>query len=333
MDTTSISIVMPVYGVSAYVERCVRSVMNQTYPNIECIIIDDATPDDSIEKCEHLLADYQGPIRFSILHHEKNRGLSAARNTGTKAATGDYVYYLDSDDELTTDCIEKLARPVLKDASIEMVMGSFVRRTEGTTAPLNLESGKKGKETELSSVEAVRDYWFSRKGINVYTWNKLIKRDFLNQHQLYFKEGILYEDILWFFYAVKYLRHFYSIPDVTYIYYRRPHSITTSMDKAKRARHFSVIYEEMVDHFTEGDSRREAKYYLRGFCFHYINNPTIPSFVQSAKRFRKELSVWRDPIDVVYLAATKFLAKFSLGHRLFHSAVALYFKVNKSLGK
>lgn len=67
--------------------------MQQTYPHIECIIVDDASPDDSIEKCQRLIANYLGPISFLFLHHDHNRGLSAARNTGMDAATGDYFFF------------------------------------------------------------------------------------------------------------------------------------------------------------------------------------------------------------------------------------------------
>lgn len=109
-----ISIIIPVYQVSDYVERCIRSVMSQTFMGIECIIVDDATEDDSIKKCQQLIEEYnenlEGKERiiFKILRHEKNRGLSAARNTGTKAAIGEYIFYLDSDDEITLDCMDKM---------------------------------------------------------------------------------------------------------------------------------------------------------------------------------------------------------------------------------
>ena len=119
-----VSIIIPVYNVSAYIERCIKSVMNQTYNDIECIIVDDATPDDSIVKCEQMIVAYDGPIRFSILHHQQNRGLSAARNTGTEVATGEFLYYLDSDDEITLDCIETLMKPMIEDNSIELVQGN-----------------------------------------------------------------------------------------------------------------------------------------------------------------------------------------------------------------
>ena len=112
-----VSIVIPVFKVSEYIDRCVRSVMEQTYGDIECILVDDASPDDSIARCERLISDYQGPIRFVILHHRQNRGVSAARNTGTAAATGDCVFYLDGDDALVPNSIEWLARPMLNDAT------------------------------------------------------------------------------------------------------------------------------------------------------------------------------------------------------------------------
>lgn len=136
-----VSVIIPVYQVSDYIERCIRSVMSQTTTDIECIIVDDATEDDSIVKCERLIKEYndnvnldhnhdhnldgKGRIRFKILHHEMNRGLSAARNTGTKAATGEYVFYLDSDDEMTPDCMEKMMLMAEKYPEAEMVIGGY----------------------------------------------------------------------------------------------------------------------------------------------------------------------------------------------------------------
>ena len=118
-----VSIIIPVFRISGYIQRCIESVINQTYKDIECIIVDDGTQDDSIEKCEKLIKEYKGPIIFKIIHHEVNRGLSAARNTGTDAATGKYLYYLDSDDYISSNCIEKLVSYAIEDESIEMVQG------------------------------------------------------------------------------------------------------------------------------------------------------------------------------------------------------------------
>lgn len=76
----NVSIIIPVYKVEPYIKRCVRSVMLQTYTDIECILVNGCTPDDNIVKCQKLINSYSGPIEFKPLHHEHNRGLSAASN-------------------------------------------------------------------------------------------------------------------------------------------------------------------------------------------------------------------------------------------------------------
>ena len=87
-----VSIVIPVYNVEPYITDCLQSVMYQTYTGpLECILVDDCGTDKSIEVAEKLIAEYDGPIEFKVLHHEHNRGLSAARNTGMDLAKGDYV--------------------------------------------------------------------------------------------------------------------------------------------------------------------------------------------------------------------------------------------------
>lgn len=99
-----ISVVVPLYNVGSYVLRCLNSIINQTLvEEVECIIVNDCSTDKSLEIVNLRLSNYVGPISFHILHHEKNRGLAAARNTGLQAATGEYIIFIDSDDycELT----------------------------------------------------------------------------------------------------------------------------------------------------------------------------------------------------------------------------------------
>ena len=325
----TVSIIIPVYKVSAYIEGCLKSVVNQTYEDIECILVDDASPDDSIVKCEQMIAAYQGPIRFSILHHQKNRGLSAARNTGTDAATGDYIYYLDSDDELTNDCIEKLVRPVMKDASIEMVMGNYLRCANGCEIHSSERLTLHLQEEELNSREAVRNRYFG-KGIYQSAWNKLIKRDFLNQHHLRFKEGILWEDALWLFFVVKHLSHFYTIPDVTYHYVKRSQALTTGMIKGTElVRHWCTVYDEIANHFTEGEKGREAKYHWKGFCFRCISNPDNREFLRIAKKYKKVLWEERCLSDLFFLTEIVALSRFTWGKNIFLRATKRIKSVKK----
>lgn len=282
-ETLSVSIIVPVYNVSLYIEKCVKSVMAQTYPVMECIIVDDASPDDSVAKCERLIDGYDGPIRFVVLHHYHNRGLSAARNTGTEAAQGDYIFYLDSDDELTPDCIEKLAKPIERDASIEMVMGNYQVFSE------NPSTGKIDHEEDFTSSEAIRELFFDRRLLPVAAWNRLISKKFLTDHGLRFIEGILYEDNPWTYYVVKCLRHLYVIPDITYFYCRRPFSICTGTNESEKAKYFGVIHEDIARHFTPGEEAREAKYYLGAYFSFYMKYPRMDGYKTALPFFEKAL--------------------------------------------
>ena len=311
-----VSVIIPVYNVSAYIERCIRSVMNQTYTDFECILVDDATPDDSIEKCERLIADYQGNIRFKIIHHEKNRGLSAARNTGTDAATGDYILYIDSDDAITNDCIEKLTVPIIRDNTIEMVVGNEECYSDGY--PLIENRSEKHECEDLEGNEAVRDFYYGRKAIGVYAWNRLIRKDFLVQHGITFKEELIWEDHLWTFYVMKHLRHLYVIKDVTYHYYRRPDSITTGTDIKTQQHHRGVIYHEMSNNFTSGDSRREAILYVRRFCHDYVDCGHHELYKEAARNFKKELSLQHDTALYLRLVAVDILSKTWMGRKAYH---------------
>ena len=95
----SVSILVPVYGVEKYIERCARSIFEQTYHNLDIVFVDDCTPDKSIEILKRVLEEYPGrKAQTRIIRHAYNRGLSAARNTAVAAATGTFLTHVDSDD-------------------------------------------------------------------------------------------------------------------------------------------------------------------------------------------------------------------------------------------
>ena len=290
---------MPVYNVAPYVERCLLSVMQQTRPAEECLIIDDASTDNSVALCERLIANYDGPTRFTVLHHDHNRGLSAARNTGTDAATGTYIYYLDSDDEMTTDCLEKLAAPVEQDDSIEMVMGDFksdysamngwrhrLKRMLGTPQSRFMQD----TPLELKSNEEIRG-WFYRGKVQrpLSVWNKLLKLSFIKENQLYNKEGQLYEDTLWTYYLMRCLSHAAFVHEVTYIYYRRPGSICTGTKYHERLKHFGYNYREIAENIVPGERLEEIMRWHKGFCFFYIDAYDNPDYQFAYNAFRREI--------------------------------------------
>jgi glycosyltransferase involved in cell wall biosynthesis len=322
-----VSIIIPVYQVSNYVEQCLKSVIGQTFTDFECIIVNDATRDDSIEKCERLIEGYDGPIRFRIIHHEVTRGLSAARNTGTAVAKGEYVLYVDSDDIITNDCVEKLMAPVLRDQSIEIVSGAGRRFSDSYSLPP--ARPKKLDNEDNNSLEAVRSSFFERNRMGRAAWNKLIRKDFLNRYSLSFKEGIIYEDTLWSFYVMKHLSHAYLLKDVTYLYNKRPHSISTGTEALKGWHHWGVVYHEISKNLTPDDSNREVRYYTKEFCRQYIHCVHDELYRETAKNFRRELSLIKNPSNYLLLIFTDIMARSWIGRSCFSTILKLYRKIHR----
>ena len=221
-----ITIVFPVYNVEPYITDCLQSVMRQTYTGtLECILVDDCGTDKSIEVAEQLIAEYDGPIGFKVLHHDHNRGLSAARNTGLDAAKGDYVYFLDSDDWISDDCIEKLAKP-LQNEVFDVVVGDFVTVDE---LPYRLElSLPEGSYHEMGISKT-----FCNHGVYVMAWNKLYSKEFLNRNRLRFEEGKVHEDEILAFEISCIGKSFYVVKSVSYYYRIRENSIAHHNDTTK----------------------------------------------------------------------------------------------------
>lgn len=261
-----VSIVIPVYNVSAYIERCIRSVIAQSYNNIECIIVDDCTPDDSIEKCERIIANYKGPIRFIILHHGKNRGLSAARNTGIDAATSEYLFFLDSDDEIANDAIELLLKEVNFNPTVEIVVGNTYSQPHDDYYELKTNY----YPYRINNNHQIRKSFFcSQSIIPVMAWNKLIRRDFILKNNLFFKEGIIHEDELWIFNVIKCINNISIINNYTYLYYKRPYSITNTSSQQNSANYMAGIILEILPKIAPPCEEMQFLFYTRFYFYYY----------------------------------------------------------------
>lgn len=234
-----VSIVVPVYNVAPYIAECIQSVMHQSWQGaLECIFVDDCGTDDSMAVVEKELQEYHGAIDFRILHHERNRGLSAARNTGLEAATGDYVYFLDSDDEITPNCIELLAKPLEKEA-FDLVVGDYrIVGSEMPKPPLLLQDG-----SSLYGKAVLHAYrkseWY------MLSVNKLYRVGFLKSNSLHFYEGIIHEDELWSFQIACLAQSLFVVGHETYIYKVRAGSITVKKNHKYRCDCINVILSEM----------------------------------------------------------------------------------------
>lgn len=282
MSLPSISIIVPVFNVGPYVEGCIRSVMRQTYTgSMECIIVDDCGSDDSMEIVEQLTSEYDGPISFKILHHANNRGLSAARNTGTDAATGDYFFFLDSDDEITEECIENLVKP-LATWRFDVVEG-LLYDSYGKV-PL-LESTK--ETVVLFPPNILQEY---KRKWGVPACNKLYRASFLQVNQLRFKEGIIHEDVLWSFQIACVATSLCVVNTITYLYNRREGSITTTLDyESLREKSRIIILKEMGAFASSHGAKSKDTFRLFSHVFYetinyYSSAPAL--FVETYKSLR-----------------------------------------------
>lgn len=180
MENKKVSILVPVYGVEKYIERCVRSLFEQTYENIEYIFVDDCTKDKSIEILNSVLAEYPDRKKQTkILHHDKNRGLSAARNTALDASTGDYLMHVDSDDYLREDAIFLLVARISQKSSQVLIFGYSIVKSDGVyPVPLQVED----------KVSLINNYLSNR--IPASMWNKFYDSEFYKATEVRSEEGI-----------------------------------------------------------------------------------------------------------------------------------------------
>lgn len=271
----SISIIIPVYNVKEYIRNCLISVINQTYNGeIECILVNDCTPDESIDIAQNTIKDYHGNIKFKIIHHKKNKGLSAARNSGLEQAQGEYVYFLDSDDEITPNCIEELTRP-LQNKKYDFIIGNY--KTTGKicykTPKLLLNTGELSNNKDI--IHAYYYYqWY------MMAWNKLCNTNFLKGYNLLFKEGLIHEDDLWSFQLACSAQCIYIVNKVTYIYKLRENSIITSNKLDFHIQSLISIIQNMVNYTNSNSS-------IENIAYNIIYNYKLATLNRSISSFPK----------------------------------------------
>ena len=239
-----VSIIIPTYNVASYIIECLESVASQTYRgSLECIVVDDCGTDDSIALADNFIQHYSGKIDFRILHRQKNGGLSAARNTGLNEAKGEFVYFLDSDDYITPDCIESLVGVAKYFPKVEIVQGGIVN-TQGTI----IYDSTRFKTPQL--LEDRKDIYSKLVfgELPVSSWNKLIRRDFLKENSIDFYEGVIHEDVDFLYKLAAHVTSFALCPVITYCYrVQREGSIlsTTNDDRSTQSR--ILVYNACLD--------------------------------------------------------------------------------------
>lgn len=214
MKKIEISVIVPIYKVEKYLKRCVNSIINQSFRDIEIILVDDGSPDSCPQICDEYK---EKDNRISVIH-QKNLGLSAARNSGIKIAKGKYLVFIDSDDYIDYDMLKYLYNG-MKDYNADIVCCGYTAiydngKKEKITIP--------NKDCIYNKEEALR-ILMCNGFIDVVAWNKLYKKELFND--IVYPVGKLYEDMLTTYKLISKSKTIVLKPESKYFYCKRSDSI------------------------------------------------------------------------------------------------------------
>ena len=234
-----VSIIVPLYNARQYIVDCLSSVTAQTMrEDVECILVDDCSTDEGILLAEQFIKNNQSNIFFRICCLEYNQGPSAARNRGICEAKGEYLFFLDSDDTISPDCIENLYT-LAKKYDADYVQGTYSGEARRTTLPQFSDDRKWIKQTLLN--------------YNVIPFtphNRLVKRQIVLNNNLFFDERIrVREDFLWMTFVAKFVERFAYCEHPTYNRGHNENSLTHNINREREILGYCVLIEEMTANY------------------------------------------------------------------------------------
>jgi glycosyltransferase involved in cell wall biosynthesis len=219
-----VSVIIPIYNVEKYLPQCLESVINQTYKNLEIICVIDGVTDGS----EKVLRGYaKSDKRIKIIVNKKNVGQSVCRNQGIDVATGEYIQFIDSDDYINLEFIEKMVAAAMA-LNADAAVSGFIT----TNNAFNI------KISEMNILVSTDEkFRVSQSGKYAYIWRYLFRRDFLIKNKFRFKPGVIFEDVIWLPQVVLAANKIVTVPGAIYTYVRyNTGSTTKSKNRADAAR-------------------------------------------------------------------------------------------------
>lgn len=263
MDNPLVSIGIPVYNVEPYIEKCLLSVLNQTYLNLEILVVDDLGTDNSMDVVDRIRRSHPNGNKIRIIKHSHNKGIGEARNTIIKECKGKYVYFIDSDDFMELNAIE-LMIPQAEQHNTDVTIASH--RKVALNTGEELPTYQYSSYQFICGKDAFANYVCSdlRWHIAVVVWNILFSVEFLRKNELLFA-GRKDEDAL-------FLSDYYSevtsaviMPDITYNYVARPDSIMGYMSRKK------IPIREIRERFNTDAMMTERCARLKGRSFYDVH--------------------------------------------------------------
>lgn len=241
-----ISVIVPIYNVERYLEKCIKSILNQTYQNLEVILVDDGSPDNCGEICDRY-SDKDPRIKVI---HKQNGGLSDARNKGIDAAEGEYLAFVDSDDTIMPEMIGKLYQRIVTDQSDMAFCGYIQVDQKG-----NILSEVFLPDNLLSGFDTLKESYEKNGVLYTIACNKLIKRQLFQN--IRFPIGKYNEDEFTLYRVIDQCKLISILRDPLYIYVRRDNSITQESYSAKRLDGIEASYERYFYFKKKGGQYKE----------------------------------------------------------------------------
>lgn len=214
MNAAKVSIIVPVYKVEPYLDKCISSIVNQTYTNLEIILVDDGSPDQCPQMCD---AWAEKDARIRVIHKE-NGGLSDARNAGMAVATGEYIAFVDSDDWIAPDLYTHLYRRLTEDHSDISACGVQMVWEDGTPPRILTRMGNHVLSKEEAMQAIIEESWLKQP-----VWYKLYKTNLIKD--ILFPVGKYHEDVFWSYQAVDKANKVSVSDYIGYYYLQRNDSI------------------------------------------------------------------------------------------------------------
>ena len=217
-DTPLVSVIVPVYNVEQYIDDCLNSIRQQSYSNLEIIIVEDCSTDNSDAAIKPHLEDK----RVKVIYHEVNSGLSAARNTGIDAATGEFIMFVDSDDLVAPILIESCIEG-MKQTNADVITYECTPFNDGQDFSKSLSPTSKVKNS--ISLDYLGNEFFNKPH---FAWLKFIRTKIIKTNEISFPVGLYYEDWPFHWHLGLSTKNIYHMPISFYLYRQRNTSITGS---------------------------------------------------------------------------------------------------------
>ncbi|MSE04390.1 glycosyltransferase [Lactobacillus salivarius] len=296
-----VSIGVPVYNVDKYLDECLDSIMKQTFKDFEVILVDDGSTDDSFKICQKYVMKDK---RFKLIHQE-NKGLAGARNTCLKYMTGDFVTWIDSDDKVVPNYLERLLE-VQKETQADIVNGVYYSIVENKIIYYDFRSILPQLYVTSISEEDTLESFFNNKYQLAMLWGNLERRKLYKG--VYFSQGIIHEDTGNRFKVFLQAKKIVVLPEAIYGYRKRQDSIMSKKresleDKLDLVRNNIFNLEKFMFYmeiYKAKDLFRYKNLYTMSLDYYASNNAELDEmgkikFKTYIKNYQKKLErIWRD---------------------------------------